>query len=461
MAKDGWRQAVIEKLPLAESVLHVWSYLTDEVFLSDLFERHRGRSYRGVLSFESIVGLVGDALLEHGGSGRRAIQQAERQDALEVSMEAVYAKLRRVPQTLSHGFLAEGTQRLRSVRAATPDAVPASLRDFEVLAVDGKKIKHAAKRLVAARKFRGSVLGGKTLVALCLRTQLAVAMSSHPDGETNDPPLVPDLLRQVRTVLPRTRLYVLDRQFCDLKLPKLLTQDGDHFLVRYHQKVTLTPDSQQPPKTGKDRHGREFTDQWGWLGRPDHKGRLYVRCIHLKRPGEKEDLIVITDLLDRDAYPADDLLELYRQRWGIERVFQQITEVFHLRHLIASTPEGTIFQCAFCLLLYNLLQVQRSHLADVRGLSPDQISLENVFYDAQRQLIAWNELLGTAWTARHFEPAPTAAAVFARLRLLLTRAWKDDWLKAPLKKHWSPPTGESTAGGHTSIYRLTQKSSRR
>jgi hypothetical protein len=457
MAKDGWRQAVVQKLPLAESVLHAWSYLSDEVFLAGLFERYRGRSYCGVLSFESIVGLVGDALLEHGGSGHRAIRQAERQDTLEVSMEAVYGKLRRIPQTLSHGFLAEGTQRLRSVRAATPDAVPGSLGDFEVLAVDGKKIKHAAKRLVAARKFRGSVLGGKTLVALCLRTQFAVAMSSHPDGETNDPPLVPELLRQVRTVLPRARLYVLDRQFCDLKLPKLLTQEGDHFLVRYHQRVTFTPDSQRPPRSGKDRHGREFTDEWGWLGRPDHKGRLYVRRIHLQRPGEEDDLAVVTDLLDADAYPAGDLLELYRQRWGIERVFQQITEVFHLRHLIASTPEGTIFQCAFCLLLYNLLQVQRSYLADAQSLPPERISLENVFYDAQRQLIAWNELLGTVWTARHFEPNPTAAAVSARLRLLLTRAWKDDWLKAPSKKRWSPPGGESTPGGHTSIYRLIQK----
>jgi hypothetical protein len=457
MAKDGWRQAVIERLPLAESVLHVWSYLTDESFLSDLYERYRGRTYCGVLSFESMVGLVGDALLEHHGSGHRAIRQAERQDALDVSMEAVYAKLRRVPQALSHGFLAEGTQRLRSVRALIPDALPVSLRGFEVLAIDGKTIKRAAKRLIAARKFRGSVLGGKTLVALCLKTQLAVAMSSHLDGETNDPPLVPELLLQVRTALPGSRLYVLDRQFCDLKVPKLLTQDGDHFLVRYHQKNTFTPDSQQPSRTGKDQHGREFTDEVGWLGRPDHKGRLYVRRIHLRRPGEDEDLIVITDLLDSETYPAVDLLELYRQRWGIERVFQQITEVFHLRHLIASTPEGTIFQCAFCLLLYNLLQVQRSYLSEARCLPPERISVENVFYDVQRQLIAWNELLGTAWTARHFEPKPTAAAVSARLRLLLARAWKDEWLTAPPKKRWSPPASPSIAGGHTSVYRLIQK----
>ena len=57
-------------------------------------------------------------------------------------------------------------------------------------------------------------------------------------------------------------------------------------------------------------------------------------------------------------------------------------EVFHLQHLIASTPQGTIFQCAFCLLLYNLFQVQRSYLAQEQSLDPEAISLEDLFYDA-------------------------------------------------------------------------------
>ena len=40
-------------------------------------------------------------------------------------------------------------------------------------------------------------------------------------------------------------------------------------------------------------------------------------------------------------------------------MFQQITEVFHLNRLIATTPQGTLFQLAFCLLVYDLIQVAR------------------------------------------------------------------------------------------------------
>jgi hypothetical protein len=35
------------------------------------------------------------------------------------------------------------------------------------------------------------------------------------------------------------------------------------------------------------------------------------------RPGD-EDVILMTDLVDAAAYPAEDLLEVYLSRWGIE-----------------------------------------------------------------------------------------------------------------------------------------------
>ena len=453
---DGWQTKVMERLPLADAVLQAWRFVIDEAFLAQMFERYRGRSYTQALSFESIVHLTGEALLEHAGSGHRAIQSAERRAQLEASAEAFYGKLRRLPPALSHGFLCDCTGRMRELLPPSESPLPKSLDHFEVLAIDGKKIKHAAKRLVAARKFSGSVLGGKTLVALCLKTQLAVAMTSHCDGETNDPPLVPDLLSQLRDRLSGPRLYVLDRQFCDLKLPVLLTAQDDHFVIRYHKKVTFTRDTEQPVRRGEDRHGRKFQEEWGWLGAANHKLRRYVRRITLHRAGE-ENVIVVTDLLDAKKYPAADLLELYRRRWNIERVFQQITEVFHLRHLIASTPEGTIFQCAFCLLLYNLLNVQRSYAAAQQAINAEAISLENIFYDAHRQLTAWNELLGPAWTVRHLQSPPTAASLCRRLKHLLATAWHDDWKKAVKKKPPPHTAKKKIPGGHTSIYRLTRK----
>ena len=102
-------------------------------------------------------------------------------------------------------------------------------------------------------------------------------------------------------------------------------------------------------------------ETWGWLGSPRNAQRRSARLITLERPAA-EAICLVTDLLDGERYPAADLLaggSLYRLRWGIEEVFQQVTEVFHLQALIGTTPQGTVFQFAFCLLLYNLLQVVR------------------------------------------------------------------------------------------------------
>ena len=118
-------------------------------------------------------------------------------------------------------------------------------------------------------------------------------------------------------------------------------------------------------------------------------------------------MIVITDLLDSDKYPAEDLLVTYHARWCIESVFHKITDVFHLKNLISTTPEGTVFQFAFCMLLYNMIQLLTQYLAKAEKIPVPTISQENVFYDVHRQMISWNELVPPSTTANDLIPIPT------------------------------------------------------
>ena len=69
--------------------------------------------------------------------------------------------------------------------------MPASVQEFAIVAVDGKAIKRVAKRLKVMWGRKGGVLGGKALVAVELRSGVAVAMATAADGETNDAKLVP------------------------------------------------------------------------------------------------------------------------------------------------------------------------------------------------------------------------------------------------------------------------------
>lgn len=64
---------LVAALPLAEAALRLLQRVTDEEPLKQLFEEHRGRAYESVLTFRQMVQLIGDALLEAGGSGYRIL----------------------------------------------------------------------------------------------------------------------------------------------------------------------------------------------------------------------------------------------------------------------------------------------------------------------------------------------------------------------------------------------------
>jgi hypothetical protein len=445
---------ILSRLPLAEAVLSLWRWVADPLFLLSVFARHRGLGYEKAISFEVLVQLIADALLEHQGSGKKSFARGQEQGLLTASVQAVYQKLSRIPLGLSEAWLAESTARLRPIypEAARLSLSPA-LAGLEVIIVDGKAIKRVAKRLKPLRGRKGGVLGGKALVALELRRGVVVAMATHADGETNEAKLVPALLPQVREQVGGRRLWVADRQFCDLTQPAAFAAGEDHFLVRYHPKTPFCPDPTWSAQRGQDAQGRVWEQDWGWLGSEKAKQRSFVRRLTLYRPGE-ETIILLTDLRDATVVPATDLLDLYLARWSIERVFQQITEVFHLQTLIGTTPQGTVFQFAFCVLLYNMVQVVRAYVATAQARPVPTISTELLFNDVHRQLVAFTELV----TSEHVEPLipvlPTEDALRAQLRRLLATTWTNRWLKQPAKKRKAPAPRTPIHGNQTSVFRL-------
>ncbi len=456
---DAYARETLQRLPLADATLSLWAFVLQPAFLDGVFLRYRGRSFEDTLRFAGFVELIGDALLQHAGSGRQSFVRAQEQGILPTSIEAVYGKLRRVPLGLSLGFFAESTARLRTLLPGglTATELPPSLDGLTVVVGDGKTLKRVAKRLLPARRAAGKVYGGKLLVAYLPVQGLAVAMAADPDGEANECRLVPQMLDQARRGVTGPRLWVLDRQFCDLVQTARCTQDGDHFLIRYHPKVHFHPDPSRPPQLSADAQGRPVSEEWGWLGAADNPRRRYVRRITLERLGE-EAVVLVTDLLEAERYPAADLLSVYLARWGIERVFQQITEVFALRRLIGSTPQATVFQAAFCLVLYNMVQVVRGYIAVARPepCLAETLSAEQIFYDVQRELTAVSVLLPPAMVAAGYTEDLSVEQLRQRLHCLLSSVWTPRWRKASNTKLRPQVPKAKQSGAHTSMHRLLE-----
>ena len=129
----------------------------------------------------------------------------------------------------------------------------------------------------------------------------------------------------------------------------------------------------------------------------------------LERPGEK-DGDSGEQPAGRGGNPAVDLLSAYLSRWGIERMFQQVTDVFGLKRLIG-TAAGGVFQLAMCLLLYNMIHVVRGVIAVDVERPRETISGEKLFQDVERQMIAWSETVTLDETIAHFQGEWTALRV--------------------------------------------------
>lgn len=93
---------------------------------------------------------------------------------------------------------------------------------------------------------------------------------------------------------------------------------GDHFIIRRTKTIHFASDG--PPAEGVDARGRRWTDRTGLLGAVRNPERRLVRNVTLHRAGE-EDVTILTDLVDPAAFPAEQLLDAYLRRGGIEQVF--------------------------------------------------------------------------------------------------------------------------------------------
>jgi hypothetical protein len=381
-------------------VLWLWGWIADDAFLDDLYQRWRGRSYEKVLTFPTFVHLIADALLKREGSARQSFERADEVDALPTSVQAAYGKLRRVPIALSQAFLSRCTERMRMVMPPLAKReMPVSVASFDVVIIDGKTIKRLAKRLKPLRSAAGRAVGGEAVVALSLSSALALAMQAHADGHANEVRLVPGLLSQVRDLVAGSRLWVGDRAYSYPERLKGFVEHGDAFLYRLRSDITFTPDADHPARKERDRSGRRVRQEWGWLGRPADRHRIYVRRVTLDR-GEEESVVLVTNLLDERSYPVTDLLDLYLLRWGIERVFQQVTEVFSLKHLIA-----------------------------------------------------WTLLIGPVITAMTLRKSPTPEQASAHLHKLLQSVWTKRWIKAPPQKR-KPARQRLRRKTHVSVHKV-------
>jgi hypothetical protein len=452
---------VLKRMPLADACYQLMGQVFSESLLDHVWETNRGRGYDRKLSFGMAVELLENALLRHKGSGRASFDEAREAKQLPVSCTAVYGKLGRMPLAVSEGLLRTGAHELRKL---VPDGVfanplPACFNEFQVLVIDGKIVKRVPHLLKLLRGARAAVLGGKASVLLDVRTRLVLAMAVSGDGYADELALTRQLLSAKDELGedPRPTLTVLDRLYCNCEIPSLCLRNSGHFIIRFGGNMKFHEDPEYPTRQFHDAQGTVITERWGWLnvreGAP-----LRVRQI-TREPRQGKVVRVITDLLDAKRYPAIAVLEVYRARWSIECVFHLVTKTFGLDRLIVTTPRGTVFQFAFCLLLYDIVQVIKLILAEQTQRPVERISSHKLLEDVQRQLTALHVMFPIPVIVSRFHTTTPrhATQVLRALQAILSQVWRPRWVKALPRPRGAPTPKRRVKGNQISVYREIQK----
>jgi hypothetical protein len=153
-----------------------------------------------------------------------------------------------------------------------------------------------------------------------------------------------------RMLQPET-IYLLDRGYCGFELMRKILEAHSHFVLRFKSDWTFRP-QQDLPLSAKDREAGVELDQRGVVGKADEEmsagsprgekrrdkpPEQTLRQVKIWDPDQKQSVVLVTDLLDVEAWV---IAHLYRCRWIIELFFRWLKVTAGFAHLLSQSANG-------------------------------------------------------------------------------------------------------------------------
>ena len=272
-------------------------------------------------------------------------------------------------------------------------------RGLEVFAVDGTtqnvpdtKANHDYFGRPGVSRGGVSAYPKARLVALTApRSHLVVGMSigAFKEGEQT-------LAAELWPLVPDQSVTILDRGFLVLRtLFALQSAERErHWLTRATKQTKWT----QQKKLGRgDLLVQLRFSKQALKKDPSLPEGFVVRAIQYQRPGFQPQWL-LTSLLHHKKYPAQEIAELYHERWEIEIAFdEKKTHMMQREEALRSkTPQGVLQELWGLALAYNIVRLMMASVAKEASVSPRRISFWNALLLIRNFLVmAWHDAPGT------------------------------------------------------------------
>jgi len=229
--------------------------------------------------------------------------------------------------------------------------------------LDGNCIEASEHRLDVLRDTRAGALPGKSLVVFDPATELAIDVFPCEDGHAQER----SLLNQVLPSVEENDVWVMDRNFCVRHFLFGIKEGKGFFIVRQHGQLpykVLTPQR----KIGKSETGVVYEHLIEVIdedGNAHELRRIIVKLKKATRDNDKE-IYIITNLPKKEA-GAVLISTVYRNRWKIETMFQELESHLHSEINTLGYPKAALFGFCVALVAYNTLSVLKATLRSKYG----------------------------------------------------------------------------------------------
>ena len=444
-------QSFVEKRPVCVMARGILERLFDPARINALFDQSAKTGYTKKLHFSTLVGLMGDVVLGVKPSVNAAFQALEKNDAT-VSLTAIYNKLDRVEAAVSAALVRDAAAQTAPAIDALDARLEPWLPGYRCRILDGNHLSATDHRIEELRTTWAAPLPGKILVVLDQERMLAEEVFLTEDGHAQERSLLYATLQCIRA----KDLWIADRNFCTLKFLFGIAQRLAFFLIRQHGTVKGKLVGRRR-KIGRCPTGMVY-EQAIELRDPETGQTATFRRITVKldqatRDGDLE-IHLLSNVPEKDA-DALILAELYRKRWTIETMFQEITATLQCEIHTLGYPKAALFAFCLALVAFNAVSLLKAALRAVHGAATVNETVSGYYLNLEIRGTYEGMMIAIPekhWTIFRRLSLKELAEVLKELAGHLTLSRYRKHPRGPKKP--PPKKAAYTNGGHVSTFRL-------
>jgi hypothetical protein len=250
-------------------------------------------------------------------------------------------------------------------------------RGLALYAVDGSTLNVADSDenrehfgLVPSHRGASAYPHVRLAAVMALRSHLLAAAQMGP-YEVSEHKLCEPLWAEI----PDQSLTIMDRGFLASNLLHGLQREGAqrHWLLRAKSNTKWTV----VRSLGRNDQLVELAVSWLSRDRdPSLPPTLLARAIAYRSPKSRAQQWLLTSLVNPTAYPAREVVTLYRERWEIELGYDEVkTHLLEREETIRSRTIDGVYQEVWGILVaYNLVRLEMERIAAEADVAPSRIS---------------------------------------------------------------------------------------